>query len=449
MPNKGFLGIAGSWWFRWRRIRAAVRAGSPLELEIPIRAISSPTLLEPSAFGVLRPVLLLPEGIFDRLTQAQLKGIIAHELCHLGHRDNLIAAIHMFVETVFWFYPLVWWIGKRMVEERERACDEEVLRLGSEPRVYAEGILNVCKLYLESPLVCVSGVTGSNLKKRIEAIMSNRDVLKLNFTRKAALAVAGVAALVLPTVVGVIDAPFVHAQSSAAQPKAPNSRLTFDVASVKPASVPAGVTLAEGEKVMSRKGSGIQVPRNTGGPGTDDPGRIHYPLISLKALLRRAWESSYEIEGPSWLASQAVAVDATMPPNTTKEQFQEMLRNLITDRFGLKYHTSNKEVTGYALVIAGDRQERSETEGVGGPGRGRVGAPPAADRQGQGRLSDIASGCGEKDDDFGYGRPQPHHRPTGADTSASQEFEFAAEDYRYGCDWIDGEIRLHPDLRKP
>jgi uncharacterized protein (TIGR03435 family) len=223
--------------------------------------------------------------------------------------------------------------------------------------------------------------------------MSNRDVLKLTFTRKVALAVAGVAALVLPTVVGVIDAPFVHAQSSAAQPKAPNSRLTFDVASVKPASVPAGVTLAEGEKVMSRKGSGIQVPRNTGGPGTHDPGRIHYPLISLKALLRRAWESSYEIEGPSWLASQAVAVDATMPQNTTKEQFQEMLRNLITDRFGLKYHTSNKEVTGYALVIArnGPKLKASADQGeaeLARPqpptGRGKDGfpiLPPVAGRR--------------------------------------------------------------------
>ena len=58
----------------------------------------------------------------------QLEAVIAHELCHVRHRDNLIAAIHMFVETVFWFHPLVWWIGKRMVEERERACDEEVLR---------------------------------------------------------------------------------------------------------------------------------------------------------------------------------------------------------------------------------------------------------------------------------------------------------------------------------
>jgi hypothetical protein len=35
----------------------------------------------------------------------------------------------MFGETVFWSHPLVWWIGKRMPEERERACDEAALRL--------------------------------------------------------------------------------------------------------------------------------------------------------------------------------------------------------------------------------------------------------------------------------------------------------------------------------
>jgi|SRR5437773_5583281 len=43
----GFLGIACSWWVRWRRIQAAVRAGSPLQLAIPIRVMSSPTVLEP------------------------------------------------------------------------------------------------------------------------------------------------------------------------------------------------------------------------------------------------------------------------------------------------------------------------------------------------------------------------------------------------------------------
>jgi uncharacterized protein (TIGR03435 family) len=98
----------------------------------------------------------------------------------------------------------------------------------------------------------------------------------------------------------------------------------------------------EGGRTGVAKGSGMQIPRNTGGPGTDDPGRIHYPLITLKELLRRAWDSYYEIDGPGWLDSQAVTVDATMPPNTTKAQFQEMPRNLITERFALRYHAGKK-----------------------------------------------------------------------------------------------------------
>src|SRR5665213_2347577 len=152
----GFIGIACSWYIRWRRIVIAADTGSPIQLGLQIKTISSPTLIEPGVFGIFRPILLLPAGISDRLTTTQLKSVIAHELCHVRNRDNLVAAIHMSIETIFWFHPLIWWIGKRMVEERELACDEEVLQALNEPRAYAEGILNVCKLYAESPLVCVS-----------------------------------------------------------------------------------------------------------------------------------------------------------------------------------------------------------------------------------------------------------------------------------------------------
>lgn len=54
----------------------------------------------------------------------------------------------MIVEAIFWFNPTVWWIGTRLLEERERACDETVLSLGNEPRVYAEAILNVCRVFV-------------------------------------------------------------------------------------------------------------------------------------------------------------------------------------------------------------------------------------------------------------------------------------------------------------
>jgi beta-lactamase regulating signal transducer with metallopeptidase domain len=194
----GFVGIGGSWWVRWRRITTVVRAASRVPLELPIPAVATPAAVEPGVFGVVRPLLLLPENIFERLSPEQLNAVIAHELYHVRHHDNLVAALHMFVETVFWFHPMVWWIGRRMVEERERACDEGVLSMGSEPRVYAEAVLNVCKLYVESSLDCVSGITGANLKRRIEVIMTKRIAHDLNFAKKLGLAIAALAALLGP-----------------------------------------------------------------------------------------------------------------------------------------------------------------------------------------------------------------------------------------------------------
>ena len=87
--------------------------------------------IEPGVFGILRPVLMWPAGIEDRLSDEQIEAILAHEVAHVRRRDNLAALIHMLVEAVFWFHPLVWWIGARLVDERERACDEDVVRLGT------------------------------------------------------------------------------------------------------------------------------------------------------------------------------------------------------------------------------------------------------------------------------------------------------------------------------
>jgi uncharacterized protein (TIGR03435 family) len=137
----------------------------------------------------------------------------------------------------------------------------------------------------------------------------------------------------------------IHAQTVEKKP------LTFEAASVKPAVVPGGVTISGNSMTASRR-EDFQRLRNTGGPGTNDPGRIHYPLVSLKGLLTRAFVSYFEIKGPGFLDNEVVQVDATMPPNTTKEQFQEMLANLIIDRFKLKYHVETKEVSGYSLVVA-------------------------------------------------------------------------------------------------
>jgi beta-lactamase regulating signal transducer with metallopeptidase domain len=76
----------------------------------------------------------VPRAISERLTDEQMEAVLAHELFHLHRRDNVAALFHLAVQTVFWFHPLVWWIGARLIAERERACDEEVIRRAADVR---------------------------------------------------------------------------------------------------------------------------------------------------------------------------------------------------------------------------------------------------------------------------------------------------------------------------
>ena len=103
------------WITRWARIRPLVRLAAPLALAAPMPVLASPTMLEPGLVGLWRPVLLVPETLFDHLDRPGIEALVAHEACHYRRGDNLTAAVHMLVEALFWFHPMVWWIGGRLV----------------------------------------------------------------------------------------------------------------------------------------------------------------------------------------------------------------------------------------------------------------------------------------------------------------------------------------------
>jgi bla regulator protein blaR1 len=85
----------------WLRIRAALRASTPIDIPAPVAVRSSPGLLEPGVVGFFRSTVLLPESVLKTLTCPQLEAVLAHELSHARRRDNLTAAVHMIVEAVF------------------------------------------------------------------------------------------------------------------------------------------------------------------------------------------------------------------------------------------------------------------------------------------------------------------------------------------------------------
>jgi beta-lactamase regulating signal transducer with metallopeptidase domain len=200
----GALCVVVRWVRGIRQVRAAVREALPHAFVGVVPVKRSSTIPEPSVVGIFHPVILLPDGIDAHLTPLQLESVLLHEMAHVRRRDNLTGLIHHVVEMLFWFHPLVWWMGARLNDERERACDEDVLRAGIEPKTYAESILRICELYLRSPLPFASGITASSLKRRIETIMTGHAAPRLTLARKAMLAAAGCVALASPFAAGVL-----------------------------------------------------------------------------------------------------------------------------------------------------------------------------------------------------------------------------------------------------
>ena len=141
----------------------------------------------------------------------------------------------------------------------------------------------------------------------------------------------------------------------------------FDAASVKPASV--------------NPGGWVMIAAPTGGPGSGDPGRIHFPNISLKMLLTTAYDvKMLQVSGPPWLDTERYNVDATMPPDTSRDRFRAMLRNLLAERFRLQVHRETRELPVYALVVAkGGSKMHQSAETPAAPANTAV--PPAISSQ--------------------------------------------------------------------
>ena len=340
----GFVILVCSWWLSWQRIHAALGTASLLRLPVELKVLTSPDFGEPSVFGICRPVLLFPVGLIRYLTPSQLDAILKHELCHVRRRDNLVAAIHMAVQAVFWFHPIVWWLAARLNDERERACDEEVLRMGSEPQAYAEGILKVCELYMDASLQHVAGVTGGNLKRRIEAIMNNRPVCKLDFTRKALLALSAVTAIASPIAIGILNAPLLSAQQT--WQTTAGGKIAFEVASIKPDRPGAQF------KPPSFPMSDEEAYADTGGRLLADFPVTVYIQFAYKIRLTQEQMRSMLAHLPKWVANDRFVIQAkAAKSNPTKDQMRLMMQSLLADRFQLALHFETKEIPVLALTL--------------------------------------------------------------------------------------------------
>ncbi len=349
------------WSVRWRRasccLQDAVCAADSRELTIlrsletrvssrahlPLRLLFSVEPTEPSVYGILKPVLVWPRELSERLTDKQIEAIIAHELVHARRFDNAAAALHMFVEAIFWFHPLVWWMEGRMIEERERACDETVVALGGSADVYAGGILETCRFCVGCAFPCVSAVTGAELRKRVIDIVTARPLIRMSVPKKLLIGTAGLCLVVVPVLLGQLQDNRGPLASMSAQ-SAIGPLPSFEVASIKPDPDPT-----------HRGGHSIHIHQ--------DYGFYTASGVTAKYLIQDAYNLISDDQlsgGPDWISSDPYAIEAKIePPLAAKSTLRErqaeirlMIQSLLADRFKLKISHRSKQLPVFDLVIA-------------------------------------------------------------------------------------------------
>ena len=144
-----------------------------LRLDKPVKVLKSIHVDMPMTYGVWKPVILVPAALFLQLTPCQLEAIIAHELAHIKRHDYLLNLLQSYLEVIFFFHPIFWWINKTVKEQRENACDDLAISMGVAPKDLAFGLANVLN-YAKNPtpeMAMAAAKTKNPTLERIKRIM--------------------------------------------------------------------------------------------------------------------------------------------------------------------------------------------------------------------------------------------------------------------------------------
>jgi beta-lactamase regulating signal transducer with metallopeptidase domain len=312
--------VALRWFLAWRAADSIVRAarpapGSPLDARVTDAAI------EPAVARVFRPVVLLPSALLGRLSPEQLGAVLAHEREHIERRDNLTAHLHHLVQTIFWFHPLVWWIGRQMLEERENACDEAVLERGHDAQQYAEGILAVCRHCheLASAGHSSSAIAG-DLTRRIRSIIRHVPPVSPGFCKTLALSACTLALATAPLFAGAFDSATMRRE-----------RLASDERNLGSAEIVVGPAASREFEIETDRRD-VRIRNST--------------LRELVAVAYGVPRSN--IRGGSWLDDTRYDIRIQLrdpvadPENFDPAALRSVVNKLLASRFGLQIHVNHR-----------------------------------------------------------------------------------------------------------
>ena len=127
-----------------------------LRLNIHPTASETSYVSSPVTIGHIKPLILFPIGLINQLTPGEVEAVLTHELAHIVRRDYLSNLIQSFIEALFYYHPVTWWISGVVRAERENRADDLAISWCGDHLGYAKALMTVQEMQpMHSPLLTV------------------------------------------------------------------------------------------------------------------------------------------------------------------------------------------------------------------------------------------------------------------------------------------------------
>jgi len=187
-----------------------------VNLKSKVRLLRSERTSMPIVYGILRPAVLLPAEA-EAWSEERRRMVLLHELTHITRRDCLTQMMAQMACAFYWFNPFIWFAARRLRVEREQACDDYVLSIGTKPSDYANHLLDIARstqarsIFDWSQTTSVAMARRSQLEGRLLAILSKEN--KRGAVSRAVLTSLVALTFVLLLSLAAIRPTVIHAQN--------------------------------------------------------------------------------------------------------------------------------------------------------------------------------------------------------------------------------------------
>ncbi len=283
----------------WNAIAADLARSIGLRRQVPLRVARGGVM--PMTWGSIKPEIVLPASA-GSWSEARLRVVLLHELIHVKRGDFLTQSLARFACACYWFHPLAWFAAGQLRLERERACDDGVLRSGEDGPGYAQLLLDLAKsLRPEVNLAAAVGMAQfSNLEDRVMNILD-----KNKNRRPLSWRVAGMAGLTALAVVLALSAVHAGAQSAS--------------------GVIAGVVRDISGATVPKTAVTVRSPAGKEMAWTNDAGEFRFPNLpqgDYKVTAAKGGFALYEGKPVSLRSNAVERVDVTLEMGRVSEMVE-------------------------------------------------------------------------------------------------------------------------------